>query len=129
MLQFNDGDWNHRAFWGEDKIGFGAIGTDKPDHRPIGDLPPTGKWVRQEVKPEVVGLKLGAQLSGMAFVQYGGLAYWDKSGVRTTIAGQTRALHPNSVLSVLEGDQIPTCLLYTSPSARDGLLSRMPSSA
>ena len=26
-------------------------------------------------------------------------------------------------------DQLATCLLYTSPSPRDGLLSRMPSSA
>ena len=26
-------------------------------------------------------------------------------------------------------DENPTCLLYTSPSPRDGLLSRMPSSA
>ena len=26
-------------------------------------------------------------------------------------------------------DQLPDCLLYTSPSPRDGLLSRMPSSA
>ena len=29
----------------------------------------------------------------------------------------------------LEGDESLTCLLYTSPSPRDGLLSRMPSSA
>ena len=108
MLQFNDGDWNHRAFWGEDKIGFGVIGRDGPDHRPMGDLPPKGKWVRLEVEPEVIGLKLGSQLNGMGFVQYGGLAYWDKSGLRTTIANQTRALHPTSVLSVLEGDQTPT---------------------
>jgi len=28
-----------------------------------------------------------------------------------------------------EGEQLETCLLYTSPSPRDGLLSRMPSSA
>ena len=28
-----------------------------------------------------------------------------------------------------EGEQLPGCLLYTSPSPRDGLLSRMPSSA
>ena len=28
-----------------------------------------------------------------------------------------------------KGDMIKTCLLYTSPSPRDGLLSRMPSSA
>ena len=27
------------------------------------------------------------------------------------------------------GIGMPTCLLYTSPSPRDGLLSRMPSSA
>ena len=26
-------------------------------------------------------------------------------------------------------DQVKSCLLYTSPSPRDGLLSRMPSSA
>ena len=30
---------------------------------------------------------------------------------------------------VLSADQLITCLLYTSPSPRDGLLSRMPSSA
>ena len=28
-----------------------------------------------------------------------------------------------------DGREIETCLLYTSPSPRDGLLSRMPSSA
>ena len=30
---------------------------------------------------------------------------------------------------ILEKYKSPTCLLYTSPSPRDGLLSRMPSSA
>ena len=30
---------------------------------------------------------------------------------------------------VLDDDSLNTCLLYTSPSPRDGLLSRMPSSA
>ena len=29
----------------------------------------------------------------------------------------------------MNGDQVDICLLYTSPSPRDGLLSRMPSSA
>src|SRR5680860_157375 len=45
--------------------------------------------------------------------------------------------HPNYVAVVLEGVALPlvhsawitACLLYTSPSPRDGLLSRMPSSA
>ena len=29
----------------------------------------------------------------------------------------------------IDGAQVAACLLYTSPSPRDGLLSRMPSSA
>ena len=32
-------------------------------------------------------------------------------------------------MAVIPRDQITICLLYTSPSPRDGLLSRMPSSA
>ena len=34
-----------------------------------------------------------------------------------------------SNVSATVGNDICTCLLYTSPSPRDGLLSRMPSSA
>ena len=32
-------------------------------------------------------------------------------------------------IKILPGDKVRVCLLYTSPSPRDGLLSRMPSSA
>ena len=35
----------------------------------------------------------------------------------------------HEVLNLIEQDDSYTCLLYTSPSPRDGLLSRMPSSA
>ena len=40
-------------------------------------------------------------------------------------------IHKETVeISIYEGDPAKgTCLLYTSPSPRDGLLSRMPSSA
>ena len=31
--------------------------------------------------------------------------------------------------AITKGDEVMDCLLYTSPSPRDGLLSRMPSSA
>ena len=34
-----------------------------------------------------------------------------------------------NIMDILDCDPSPTCLLYTSPSPRDGLLSRMPSSA
>ena len=36
---------------------------------------------------------------------------------------------PNEYIQRLQKYNINTCLLYTSPSPRDGLLSRMPSSA
>ena len=38
-------------------------------------------------------------------------------------------MNVNIVLSWIPGHQEISCLLYTSPSPRDGLLSRMPSSA
>lgn len=82
MLQFNrNGSWEHRPYWGADKISFGGIGNDTDGHRSQGDLPATGEWVRLEVDPAVVGLKPGDVIAGMAFTQFGGLAYWDNSGL------------------------------------------------
>ncbi len=78
MLQFNDGNWNHRAFWGEDTIAFGA--GDTPEHRSMGPLPATGEWVRLEVDAAHVGLAAGAELNGWAFTQFGGTVYWDHAG-------------------------------------------------
>ena len=101
MLQFNDGDWNHRAFWGADKIGFGRIGSNQPDHRFMGELPSKATWIRLEVDPQSVGLKSGSKLSGLSFVQFGGLAYWDKAGIHTTVANQTQAAHPKEILAIL----------------------------
>ena len=84
MLQFHrDGRWEHRPYWGADKIEFGGIGQDSEAHRPFGALPPAGEWVRLEVDPARVGLKPGDVIDGMAFTQFGGLAYWDNSGLRT----------------------------------------------
>jgi hypothetical protein len=59
MLQFNDGNWNHRAFWGEDTIAFGA--GDTPEHRLMGPLPKAGEWVRLEVDAAHVGLPAGSR--------------------------------------------------------------------
>ena len=38
-------------------------------------------------------------------------------------------LGENKIRCALSEEEIRDCLLYTSPSPRDGLLSRMPSSA
>ena len=78
QLQFNDGSWEHRARWGADK-GFGA-GQDNERNRNMGELPDAGKWVRLEVSAEAVGLKVGAELNGWAFTQFGGTVYWDHAG-------------------------------------------------
>jgi hypothetical protein len=46
MLQWFDGTWEHRAFWGEDRWPFGTAGTQS--RRSMGALPLTGRWVRLE---------------------------------------------------------------------------------
>src|SRR5665647_1095254 len=38
-------------------------------------------------------------------------------------------IHKTSAVIIFKGVEVYICLLYTSPSPRDGLLSRMPSSA
>ncbi len=82
MLQFNDGAWEHRAFWGDDLIPFGAGGTPRTTCA-MGPLPKAGEWVRLEVDAAAVGLKPGAVLNGWAFTQHGGTVYWDKAGIVT----------------------------------------------
>jgi mono/diheme cytochrome c family protein len=82
MLQINvEGSWEHRAYWGEDKINFGGLGVDTPGHRRIGELPQAGEWARLEVEASSLGLKPGMLVNGMAFTQFDGLAYWDRSGL------------------------------------------------
>jgi hypothetical protein len=78
MLQWNDGSWEHRAFWGSDSIGFGS-GTPVAHHYE-GPLPATGGWAALQVAASDVGLG-PSSLNGMAFTLFGGLATWDYSGV------------------------------------------------
>ncbi|MBI1248106.1 DUF1553 domain-containing protein [bacterium] len=80
MFQWNDGDWEQRAYWGQDLIPYGTNNQSK--HR-LGDLPETGKWVRLEVPVEKVKLKEGAKINGWAFTQFDGTVYWDKAGIVT----------------------------------------------
>jgi beta-glucosidase len=77
MLQWNDGSWEHRAFWGTDNISFGTPGTSS--HREMGPLPVTGQWIRLSVPANLVNLE-GAIVNGMAFTLYGGRAWWDRAG-------------------------------------------------
>ena len=79
MLQFNDGSWDHRAYWGSDSIDWGK--KDSPSRFSKGALPETGKWIRLEVPVAEVGLKAGAMINGWAFTQFDGTVFWDKAGI------------------------------------------------
>lgn len=79
MLQWNNGMWEHRAFWGTDEIPFGQAGTPSRSRR--GDLPKPGEWVKLEVAAGDVGLSPGSGIVGFSFDQVGGTVYWDAVGV------------------------------------------------
>ena len=77
MLQWNDGTWNHRVYWGADQIAWGTSGTASRLY--MGVLPAAGQWVRLAVAASQVGLE-GRTVNGMAFTLYGGRATWDAAG-------------------------------------------------
>ncbi len=81
MLQWNTGEWKHRAYWGDDRIDFGKDGTTERLH--LGPLPKAGEWVRLEVDAAKVGITPKLVINGWAFTQFGGTVHWDKAGVLT----------------------------------------------
>jgi len=78
---YTGGSWVHNAYWGADLINVGVNGTNS--RRYMGELPPTGEWVRLEVPASAVGLE-SAAITGMAFSLYNGRATWDTTGVTST---------------------------------------------
>jgi len=80
MLQFFQGDWEHRVVWGD--AGATDWGTQgKPSRMHAGPLPKAGEWVRLEFDADAVGLKAGQPVSGIAYTQHGGLVHWDHAGI------------------------------------------------
>jgi hypothetical protein len=77
MLQWNDGTWEHRAYWGANLIDWGTDGT--ASRRFMGPISIVGQWVRLEVPASLVGLE-GKTVNGMAFTLHGGRATWDYAG-------------------------------------------------
>ncbi|MDQ2823904.1 MAG: hypothetical protein M3R29_00435, partial [Verrucomicrobiota bacterium] len=80
MLQWNDGTWEHRAYWGANLLNWGTDGT--ASRRYMGPISIVGQWVRLEVPASLVGLE-GRTLNGMAFTLHGGRATWDYAGKQT----------------------------------------------
>ncbi len=121
MLQFNDGNWEHRAYWGENIIPWGEEG--KSSRLRLGDLPTPGEWVRLEVSAADVGLAPGAMLNGWAFTQQDGTVYWDTAGstTRTPQNGQAYDSQRLWELAVSEGKDLPQPVqdvLKVNPSER-----------
>ncbi len=79
MLQWFDGSWEHRAYWGENLIPWGTDNTVSRQY--MGPLPPPGRWVRLEVPAATVGVE-GRIVDGMAFTLFDGTATWDRAGKR-----------------------------------------------
>ncbi|HWB13855.1 MAG TPA: hypothetical protein VG826_31805 [Pirellulales bacterium] len=78
MLEWHDTqNWEHRAYWGDDKIGAGQPNTTS--RHPMGPLPAAGKWVRLEVPAKDVGLE-NKSIKGMSFTLHGGQCYWHFAG-------------------------------------------------
>jgi hypothetical protein len=77
MLQWDDGSWEHRAYWGANNITYGASGTSSRYY--AGPLPATGQWVLLAVPASQVGLGVNP-INGMAFSQFDGRATWDAAG-------------------------------------------------
>jgi receptor-binding and translocation channel-forming TcA subunit of Tc toxin/virulence plasmid A protein len=80
MIEWNDGTWEHRAYWGLSKIANGVEGT--ASLRYMGPLPAAGEWARLEVPSYFVGVA-GRRLSGMGFTLFGGGATWGAAGKRS----------------------------------------------
>jgi hypothetical protein len=78
MLQWNDGSWEHRAYWGANSITWGTSGT--AGRRYMGPLPATGSWVQLKVPASQVALE-GSVVMGMGFSLYDGRATWDAAGL------------------------------------------------
>ena len=102
MLAWNNGSWEHRAYWGANNITYGISGTD--GRRYMGGLPATGQWVRLEVPASQVGLE-GSILKGMDFSVYGGSVTWDHVGKISAVGSNpvmTNSVH-SSIGRVSDG--------------------------
>jgi hypothetical protein len=112
MLQWNDGTWEHRAYWGANSINYGN--NNSGSRRYMGGLPAVGKWVRLEVPAAQVDLE-GRTVKGMSFTLYGGRAFWDAAG-KTSPTGTTGPINITSNVT-LDNNGVATITWGTVPNA------------
>lgn len=122
MLQWNDGSWEHRAYWGQNLIVNNAGVDGTSSRRFMGALPATGQWVRLEVPAASVGLE-NRTLNGMSFILFGGRATWDATGKYSvaTNPGSPAQTQVFTVASLAPGQSASFTGSYTLPA--DGACS------
>lgn len=101
MVQWNDGLWSHRAYWGENRFPWGKDVVPERCH--LGPLPSPGQWVRLEVPASLLALE-NRSVKGMAFTLYGGQAWWGHAG--KTSSSKKPTLPSNEWVWV--DDQVPS---------------------
>jgi PKD repeat protein len=113
MLQFYDGSWEHRAYWGASLIPWGG--------QYMGALPPAGQWARLQVPASVINLE-GRIVSGIAYTLYDGRATWDASGKQTS--GTNQSPTANFTLSRLTTTtRTPIAMAATASADPDGSIT------
>ena len=94
---------------------------------------PISAFIQRGFKPEDVPRRRLDELQlWNCFSYYPAVTNWDiLEGQAGKYIGKDKKWHPGKYLFTVDfaHPEANICLLYTSPSPRDGLLSRMPSSA
>ena len=116
MLQWNDGSWEHRAYWGANNIGWGVDGTNS--RRYMGALPASGQWVRLAVPASQVGLQ-GSTLNGAALTLFGGRANWDYIGKSTRSPSSGNLAPPTGLFATASSGPQVSISWTTSTSTID----------
>src|SRR5262249_50048787 len=101
----------HRAFWGEDLLQFGAAGTAGRVN--MGALPTPGQWTRLEVPASTVNLS-GKLVLGVYFELYGGRAWWDRMGTNAAGAAAANASLAVNPATVVGGNPATGTVLLTN---------------
>ncbi len=122
MLQWHDGTWEHRAYWGENLINKGIDGSASRYY--MGALPAAGQWVRLEVSANLLGLE-GRTLRGMSFMLYNGRATWDQSGKASAAANQAPTVSLINPASGSSYSAPASITLDASATDSDGTISKV----
>jgi hypothetical protein len=105
MLQFfDDGSWEHRAYWGENLIEAGVDGT--PSRLPMGDIPYIqNRWLMFIVEhgdvfdPEAPCSEIDV-LEGFSYRLVGSKAFWDYTAVGDSRTGSI------TIQNLIPGDEV-----------------------